>query len=75
MLDYTLHEIIDMILILGERGELYKENYIGLRGCIVSDIQIDGIRRIQSFVIVFSMRNKNNLSDLGFNVIHRKQYD
>jgi len=31
-----------------------------LRGCIVSNIQIGGIRRIRSLAIVFSERGKNN---------------
>jgi len=57
-----------MILILGEcRGNCraaarYHE----------SDIQIGYIQHIRSFAIVFSVRDKDNLSDLGLNVVHRK---
>jgi len=41
----------------------------------VSSIQISSTRRIRSFAIVFSVCGKDNLSDLGLNVICRKQYN
>jgi len=66
MPDYTPHEIIDMILILAECRENYRA---------AARLYCEHIRRIWSFRIVFSVRDKDNLSDLGLNVVHWKQYD
>jgi len=70
MPDYTLHEIIDTILILGEcRGNCraaakYHERYPD--------------RQHPTYTVLrncFQRARKDNLSDLGLNVVHRKQYN